>query len=153
MVNVLETLFPGLRTTSYRVTSPPSRDYNCIAWSAGDTLNWWWPVGDPFDEPRFWPASVARELTLAAFLAAFASLGYEPCDDTTLESGFEKIALFADKHDKPTHACRQLEAGCWTSKLGRSEDIEHDLHALEGNIYGRVVLVMKRPRAASVERT
>jgi hypothetical protein len=149
MVNALEALFPGLRATSYRVTSPPTRDYNCIAWATGDALNWWWPVGDPFDEPRFWPTGVAREVTLAAFLAAFTSVGYGPCDNTILESGFDKIAVFADQGGRPTHACRQIEEGRWTSKLGRSEDVEHELHApLEGDTYGRIVLVMKRPRAA-----
>jgi hypothetical protein len=124
------------------------RDYSCIAWAAGDTSNWWWPTNDPYDEPRFWPAGVVREETVAAFIALFISLGYVPCDDTTLESGFEKVALFANLQGVPTHACRQLAEDCWTSKLGQSEDIEHELHAVEGDIYGCVVVVMKRPRIA-----
>jgi hypothetical protein len=61
-----------------------------------------------------------------------------------LESGFEKIALFASD-GVPKHAARQLESGRWTSKLGTREDIEHALHDLEGAIYGSVALVMKRP--------
>ncbi|MCI0637958.1 MAG: hypothetical protein L0Y72_23715 [Gemmataceae bacterium] len=40
----------------------------------------------------------------------------------------------------PTHAARQLPTGRWSSKLGPSEDIEHDLHALEGEIYGTIAL-------------
>jgi hypothetical protein len=37
----LEALFPRLRGTAYRITSPASEVYNCIAWAAGDTEHWW----------------------------------------------------------------------------------------------------------------
>ena len=30
-------------------------------------------------------------------------------------------------------------------RLGKAEDVEHELHDLEGDIYGTVVLVMSRP--------
>src|SRR5207244_363796 len=43
MVTDLEALFPGLRGTSYRITSPPDSAYNCVAWAAGDQASWWWP--------------------------------------------------------------------------------------------------------------
>jgi hypothetical protein len=46
---------------------------------------------------------------------------------------------------KPTHVAGQLVTGRWTSKLGESEDIEHGLRDLEGDVYGVVVLVMQRP--------
>jgi hypothetical protein len=57
----------------------------------------------------------------------------------------EKVALFADPAGIPTHAARQLASGQWTSKLGQAEDIEHELRALEGEIYGVVALILKRP--------
>jgi hypothetical protein len=63
-----------------------------------------------------------------------------------LEPGLEKIAIFA-KGGRPTHAARQLGSGRWTSKLGRAEDIEHDLRALEGEAYGAVAFFLQRPRA------
>jgi|GEM_PF-3681614 len=56
-------------------------------------------------------------------MQAFATLGYEVCDNVELEPGFEKIALYAGADGIPTHAARQLQAGPWTSKLGRMEDI------------------------------
>jgi hypothetical protein len=31
----LQVAFPGLRTTSFQVTSPPDFNYNCIGWAAG----------------------------------------------------------------------------------------------------------------------
>ena len=108
-------------------------------------MDWWWPIDELSNEPPFWPFGVAREETLPAFIAAFQTLSYESCETETPESGFEKIALFADHRSIPKHAARQLPNGLWTSKLGISEDIEHELHALEGDLYGTVVLVMKRP--------
>ena len=49
----------------------------------------------------------------------------------------------------PTHMARQLASGQWTSKLGKSVDIEHELHALAGERYGEVVRVLARPVAPS----
>jgi len=44
-----------------------------------------------------------------------------------------------------THAARQLSSGQWTSKLGRSEGIEHDTpDDVAGGFYGEVVQFMKR---------
>ena len=144
MVEPIDAHFPGLQTSSFRVTSSASRDYNCIAWVAGDTAQWWWPDPDSENDAIFWPSSVPREETLVAFEAAFATLGYTPDSSAEPERGFEKIALFASG-TTPTHAARQLANGRWTSKLGLREDIEHDLHAISGVAYGRVVRILKRP--------
>ena len=145
MVKRIESEFPHLRGGNYQVTSPRTRTYNCIAWAAGDTTEWWWP--DEPDDPQsaHWPAGVPRVETLVAFRQAFTTLGYVACDGEELELGFEKIALFTDAEGVPRHAARQLPSGRWTSKLGPMEDIEHTLHDLTGTVYGSVVLVMKRP--------
>jgi len=90
---------------------------------------------------------VRRQVTIAAFVEAFRSLGYKTCADGDLEQGFIKIAIFADKSGKPTHAARQLPDGCWTSKLGVSVDIEHtaveDVSRIEPR-YGTPVRFMRR---------
>jgi hypothetical protein len=143
MVNPLEQLFPALARGAYRVTSPADPDYNCIAWAVGDTATWWWPGPDL--EREYWPPAIAREATVAAFQAAFASLGYVACASEDAEPGFEKIALFADDQGVPKHAARQRPDGRWTSKLGKREDIEHALHDLAGAVYGSVVRILKRP--------
>jgi hypothetical protein len=78
----LERLFPGLRGSGYEVTSPEDIRYNCIAWTVGDTEHWWWP-----DEDSHWPDDLAREKTLAAFVAVYAQLGFQPCDDPNPEDG------------------------------------------------------------------
>ena len=139
----LEDLFPGLRVSRYRLTSPASPDYNCIAWAASQQDAWWWP-----DEMHvsFWPAAAPRQETIEAFVEAFSTLGYTPCDIPDWEPGFEKIAIYADDKGTPTHAAKQLPTGAWTSKLGALEDVEHQgLYDLTGSRYGTVVRFLKRP--------
>jgi hypothetical protein len=77
---------------------------------------------------------------------AFATLGYAVCASEGLEPGYQKVALFADEQGVPKHAAAQLTNGRWTSKLGKFEDIEHELHDLEGTGYGLVALIMRRPQ-------
>jgi hypothetical protein len=60
-----------------------------------------------------------------------------------VETGLEKVAIFA-KGETALHVARQLPSGKWTSKIGRWEDIEHDLLALEGERYGEVAQIMQR---------
>lgn len=143
-----EVFFPNLNRGEYRVTSEASTRYNCIAWAAGVNTNWWWPDPDP-DSVTYWPAQAPSEETLASFRIVFESLGYRECATEELEPGFEKVALFVDADGLPTHAARQLSNGNWTSKLGRWQDIEHQLlNALGGSasLYGEVVLLLRRPR-------
>jgi len=139
----LKAAFPGLRTSSFRVTSAADPAYNCIAWAGGSAADWWWPLSDAVK--TYWPPESPREMTLEAFRRAFGSLGYSECQSDSLEPSYEKVALFADSAGRPTHAARQLPTGRWTSKLGQSEDIEHELRALEGSVYGSVTLIFKRP--------
>jgi hypothetical protein len=139
-MSVLEQLFPGLRATPHLITSPRTRLYNCIAWAAGDDANWWWPTNAAGDALRYWPVGGPREETLTAF----ATLDFTECANEFLETDFEKVALFVDARGAPSHAARQLPTGLWTSKLGQWEDIEHELHALKGEIYGAVAMLLKR---------
>jgi len=141
----LEHLFPRLRSTDYTITSEVSARYNCIAWAAGDVRRWWWPdVLGVQSGVCFWPIEVPVEETLDAFILAYETLGYQPCDGDQHEPGFEKLALYANSAGRPTHAARQLSNGGWTSKLGSEEDIEHTLEALTGPLYGAVAQILKR---------
>ena len=84
------------------------------------------------------------ESSIAAFVAAFGTLGYEPCDDGAPEDGIEKVAIYRSPAGIQ-HMARQLPTGRWTSKLGQLEDIEHASPAeLEGVEYGTVVQYMQR---------
>lgn len=134
--------FPNLKEDRFSVTSPSTPSYNCIAWAAGDMTTWWWP--DPQSQ-YFWPDYAPRECTLNAFIIAFNGIHYVPCESGDFEKGFEKIAIYSDKMKTPTHAARQLDNGSWTSKLGRCNDISHDVIGVSGSTYGQIAVFMKRP--------
>jgi hypothetical protein len=120
--------FPNIQNGGgFTITSPPTDEYNCIAWAASDHRRWWWPHPE-----HYWPPQAPRELTMDAFVRAYALCGYSPCQDGSLEVGVEKIAIYAKATGEPKHASRQLATGRWTSKLGQSEDIEHDANGLDG---------------------
>lgn len=138
----LESVFPNLTRSAYAITSPSTPEYNCIAWAAGDAERWWWPIAGSF---AYWPSNVPTQETLDAFIKAFGTLGFIPCVEPHMEHGYEKIALYVDSNGKPTHAARQLPNGRWTSKLGKIEDIEHELDGLTGSVYGSVAQILKRP--------
>jgi hypothetical protein len=138
----LETLFPGLRDSGYVITSPMDDRYNCIAWAAHDEARWWWP-----DDDSHWPDGAPREETIAAFVVAFGNLGFFSCDDSLIEPGYEKIAIYTSPDGMPTHVARQLPSGLWTSKLGQLQDIRHQLEDLAGSAYGSCAYFLKRERA------
>ncbi len=133
-------------------TSDVTPDYNCIAWAVKDTLNFWWPKGYP---PYFWPKGIELEETLNAFIKAFETHGFKVCDNELFEQGFEKIAIYVDKYNKPKHAARQINEHIWTSKLGSDIDISHsfisqwseiwvDGKKCDLSVYGGLGQLMKR---------
>jgi hypothetical protein len=132
--------YPNLSDESFTVTSPATITYNCVAWAYGiDTVRMW-----PDQEDYWWPEDVLNQDSLEGFTALFSSIGYELCDDATLEAGYEKVAIYADSGE-PTHVARQLPSGRWTSKVGDLVDIEHLWPGdLEGKRQGWVALVMRR---------
>jgi hypothetical protein len=132
------TCFPNLSAEGFVQTSPRDTRYNCIAWAAGEERWWWWPARD-----AKWPAGVPLETTIEAFTAAFATMGYEPCDNSNLEVGYEKVAFYANANGVQ-HAARQLPSGFWTSKLGRDADVQHTLEGLAGPCYGTVQRFLRR---------
>jgi hypothetical protein len=75
MVTPLEDAFPGLRGMGYQVTSPATRNYNCIAWAVGVTTQWWWPEPAEMADNTWWPPNIPCEETLEAFRLMFATLG------------------------------------------------------------------------------
>ena len=69
----IEKAFPTLLNSRYSITSHAEKDYNCIAWAAGDTTAWLEP--DPQDI-CFWPDNIPRVYTVEAYIKAFESLGF-----------------------------------------------------------------------------
>ena len=137
---MLNPAFPALNVFNSAETSPATNRYNCIAWAAGEDRRFWWP-----HPSYFWPKGAPRIVTIAAFVDAFATLGYSVCSNDRLDFGLQKVALYT-LNGIPTHMARQLSDGAWTSKLGTSVDIRHKtLTALSGPAYGNPFLAMHRP--------
>ena len=140
--------FPHLNPSNYRTTSPKSRDYNCVAWAAGIDDQHIWPDGaEDVAAEVVWPDDVRNDESVEAFIAYFERMGYSLCDNSTLEDGFVKIAIFV-KDDYPTHISRQLSTGIWSSKMGLDDvDIEHDdLDCISGPAYGVATVFLKTAR-------
>ncbi len=141
-INVeLEQDWPNLLTTQYKITSPHTPNYNCLAWAIQEDDRWWSPL--PEDD-YYWPEGVPREVSVTTFVKAYKTIGFLVCESGELEENVEKLAIYATSDGKPQHIARQLPSGLWTSKLGRLEDIEHELAGLSGKLYGTVCKFMAR---------
>lgn len=132
--------FPSLKSVQHDAISLPTVQYNCIAFAAGVSDEWW-----EFSEGYRWPGENRTEF-IESLVTVFLNLGYDRCADGRLEGGFHKVALYADGIFY-THASRQREDGFWESKLGLDEDIEHEIpESLEGHLYGRINTFMRKAR-------
>ncbi len=134
-------IFPNLKNEDFKLTSPMTVGYNCIAWAANDSTRCWWPSSLI---RYYWPTEIPCEETLEAFLLCFASLGYEICESHNIEEGYQKVAIYTDAGGVPKHAARQLPSGKWTSKIGDCHDIEHTISGLDSDAYGKVAKVLKK---------
>ena len=142
MLEDLEDIFPNLR--SYRITSPVSLQYNCVAWALGINSQWW-------SHDRIWLDFVPRSLEAQALMQLFEAFGYIVCDSDEREPGYDKVALYA-LNGEWQHAARQLDDGRGTSKLGPFEDITHSSpEDLTSDLYRNVHCIMRRPNRAPLD--
>lgn len=136
--------YENLAQNGYTITSERTSEYNCVSFAIGrEDENWWPPVAGNLGK-QYWPND-NPDLSVSNFVEIFRTLGFEDCDSSALEEQFEKIAIY-EKSGRVMHVARQEPDGTWKSKLGTSEDIQHNLAGLEGHYYGRVVLVLRRTR-------
>lgn len=143
--------FPKLKDdANFKITSKETDTYNCIAWAYGYDDRWMWPNTGEYeflDGIHYWPTDEIQEASIENFIKAFQLKGFEPCDNSDFEEKYQKIALYAkpDNWDICTHASLQKRNGYWTSKLGKSCDIQHGTpFSIENNVYGKVRCFMKR---------
>jgi hypothetical protein len=149
----LKRRFPSLASTRFEVTSDDTRTYNCLAWVLGDQENWISPT--LFDEDLGlypWPEGVPRENTVRTWMLALESYGFTRCEEPVPEPGVEKVAVYWNGETQEIHFALQLPSGLWTSKVGRWEDITHELDGLTGDRYGQVIGFVSRPAATGNER-
>lgn len=136
--------FPELTVDSFKESnkSPKTTEYNCIAWAAGETNRKWQPI------TGYWPHKytfVHQYDHVDSLVKALETVDYIECPNSTLEPGYEKVAIYGRNLLCWQHAARQLPNGNWTSKMGNSVDFEHyNLECLEGESFGTVLKYMRR---------
>lgn len=142
--------FPSLSSDAhFKITSPETSDYNCIAWAYDCSETKWMEPPLYMIDGVWWPDGVPVNYNIESYIKAFELKGYTVCSDYKHEVGFRKIALYVDNQNHCIHAARELvskdHCGEWTSKLGRLNDIIHGSpYVLEGNLYGKVYCIMKQ---------
>ena len=142
---ILSAAFPGLASDAAEVLRLADPRFNCVAWAAGLSDAIWWPS----DPDAYWPPEAPDELSVAAMVAALNTVGYTLCTGSGLETGHEKVAIYA-RDSAPTHVARQLRDGRWSSKLGRDCLVAHATPGgVEGAVYGSVAVYLRRPVAAN----
>lgn len=131
---------------NFKITSPINRQYNCLAWALNRKDVWMWPIENPDEDDYYWPEGVDFNTKQETFIKAFEIEGFQICETSDLEEGYEKIALYGYA-GFAFHATRQLPSGLWTSKNGHSYDIQHSTpQTMECNAYGKVYCYMKRKK-------
>ena len=142
--DLLTRAFPNLASEGFDIVGEPAPRYNCIAYAAGDTSKWWWPDG-----VNYWPPWGTLTNRIESLKEAFSGLGYEPCDDSTAEVDYQKVALY-EIQGEMTHAALQMPSGRWRSKMGRGPVIEHsNPESLSDGIYGEPTIFMRRPKTTA----
>ena len=135
----LNVSFPNLRNEGFTVVDPLPSLYNCIAYAAGDTSQWW-----EYTRRHYWPSYATRSPRIESLQEVFAGLGYGECDDGSFEPGYQKAALYEDDGEYQ-HASIQMPNGAWRSKMGRGPVIEHlSPESLSDGIYGSPTVFMRR---------
>lgn len=122
------------------IVAPPTIRYNCIAYAAGDVSEWW----DIVEGIYYWPDFATRSLSIESLIEVFVGLGFQQCQDSSLESSYEKVALYEEQGEWK-HAALQTTTGRWRSKMGRGPVIEHfSPESLCDGIYGNPTVFMRR---------
>ena len=139
---ILQRDFPGLRTSDFKLDSPCDKKYNCFAWAAGFSNLWWEPI--PFPIPGYYWPRPPRRYDIQEYLDILESFGYSRCKSPDKEEGYQKVVIYVNDAGAFKHIARQEPSGQWTSKCGNGPDIMHELDGLEGSLYGKAKIFMKR---------
>ena len=131
--------FPQLAGEGYEIVGSPTDRYNCIAYAAGDASRWW-----DHNENHHWPGYVSRSNSMESLKQVFLRLEFQPCNDSRMEGGYQKAALY-EREGAWEHTAVQMPNGRWRSKMGRGPVIEHQSpQFLSSYIYGEPTTYMRR---------
>lgn len=136
---------PLKNDVNFKILSPFSFQYNCIAFAMGLTDRW----VDNSNIPWHWWPPVEKGDSIEHLRDAFQYFGFEECGmDDTIDELYDKVALYHIAN-KWKHAARIVADGIYHSKFGESYDGCHS----SGNVlqaqYGTVCLIMRRLKTDS----
>lgn len=144
--------FPSLASDpNFRINSPSTASYNCIAWAMGFEKRWVSYCSDPIVNAvaiRFiwWPQGVQVSNHRDALIQAFEVLGFEITQDNDYDPYYDKVVLYC-KGSYWTHASRIVANGIEHSKFGELWDAYHSHDIFRGTDYGEPFAFMQRPHA------
>lgn len=134
-----------IENINFQFTSLKTWDYNCVAHVLGIDNDW-------IDFYYTDEGDINSDLTINRYVELFEEHGFSKCEDSSIEKGFEKIAIYEDSRKWFSHVALQFENGDWTSKMGDYEDIKHvNIDSVSTGLYGQAVLFMKRPRNSQLK--
>ncbi len=141
--DLLPNIFPGLKHDCYfRIMSPQTTKYNCIAWAMGYNDRWVDINTNMFG--HWWPSKIPKGTDPESLIAAFKAVGFEKCSSGLREPGFDKVALY-QMNNEWTHAARIITDEVYHSKMGQLWDIYHSSGDLfKDSPYGNIFCYMKR---------
>lgn len=115
----LTRIFPNLWGGGYAVIGPPSDQYNCIAYAAGDTSQHW----EDDNLNSYWHPDAKRGPTTADLAVLFRKLGFKKCGGPRLEQNIKKSRSTASKCYGLTPRCKcqtVVGAASWARKESSS---------------------------------
>lgn len=142
----LISVFPNLRNdASFKILSPQTQVYNCIAWAMNFNDRW----VDIAEIPgHWWPNGVVKSLSPDALVQAFEAVGFETTTDKIPEEGFDKVVLYKKiNKEEWTHASRIITESVGHSKFGAEWDGSHSIDSISGTVYGTPYCWMKRSQS------
>lgn len=136
---------PLKNDVNFKLLSPFSFQYNCIAFAMGMTDRW----VDHSNIPWHWWPPVEKGSSVEHLKNAFQYFGFEECGmNDEIDDLYDKVALYHIANQW-THAARVVAAGVYHSKFGESFDGRHS----SGNVlqaqYGNVCIIMRRLKTDS----
>ena len=148
--------FPELGSDPFfRISSPLTTDYNCIAWAMGFTDRWVENTSTTLVNTvnaRFiwWPPGVKDSRECDALIKAFEAIGFEITNDGGYDPIFDKAVLYTDGKGW-THASRITGLGEEHSKFGEGWDAYHGKDKFRNTDYGEPYAIMQRLHARKQE--
>jgi len=128
--------------------------FNCVAYTLSFNEYWIWPgnsgvtyfIRESYGEKNFkmfWPVGVRNDTSLEAFTQLYTLFGYEPCNNITFDSNYQKVIVYGFNAKEVTHVA-VINDGFCTSKMGAEILLNHHPDSLVGEVFGDILIAFKR---------